>query len=165
MLEDFAFVEFLPTAWTYVGFAVRYADADSFYWTVLRQTTDSNDQPNSPLKLELAKQYYRLVTINLDFVGQINTLYKLKAEVRGSSFKIYVNDVLIIEREDSTFLNSGRILMWAGRCKARFDDVLVVNHVENVVPEPAPIVAGLIFILAFAVYVKISNRKMPKIRI
>jgi len=104
-----------------------------------------------------------LVVVDLGFFGELNTFYSLKAEVKGTSFKIYVNDVLKIEHTDSTFQNSGRILMWAGRCRARYDNVLVVNPIENVVPEPGPFVVLSIFIVAFAAYVKISKRKMPRI--
>ena len=157
------FVELIPNAWTYVGFAVRYTDADSFYWIVLKQTADSNGQPNSNLKLELRAKFNYLVVVDLGFVGELNTFYSLKAEVKRTSFKVYVNDVLKIEHTDSTFQNSGRILMWAGRCRARYDNVLVVNPIENVVPEPGPFVVLSIFIVAFAAYVKISKRKMPRI--
>lgn len=156
------FVELIPNGWCYVGFAVRYADANSFYWIVLKQTADGNGQPNSDLEIILAKEFVRLSVVKLGFTGQLNTFYNLKIEVQGKTFKIYVNGELKIDSEDDTFSNSGRILLWAGRCKARYDDVIVINPIENVVPEPAPIVAILIFIVAVAAYVKFSKQKWLK---
>lgn len=157
------FVELYPRGWAYVGFAVRYRDENSFYWIVLKQTADEFGQPNSNLKLELRAKFNYLVVVDLGFVGKLGTFYDLKAKVEGNSFKIYVNDELKIEYVDSSFSGAGRVLMWTGRCKARFDDVLVVNPIENVVPEPTPFIAASIFIIALAVYVKSSKRKMPKI--
>lgn len=158
------FVELYPSGWAYVGFAVRHTDADSFYWIVLKQTADEFGQPNSNLKLELRAKFNYLVVVDLGFVGQLNTFYNLKAEVNGNNFKIYVNDKLKIQHNDDTFGGSGKILMWTGRCRARFDDVLVINPIENVVPEPGPVVIFSIFVVAVVAYMKVFRCKESQVK-
>jgi len=158
------FVElYYPNAWTYAGFAIRYQDGNSFYWVVLRQNSDSEGSPTSNLKVELCSQYSRIKTVDLGFVGQLNTFYNLKVEVSGNSFKVYVNDVLEITATDDSVIGAGSILLWTGRCKANFDNVLVFNPDSvNVVPEPGPFIVVAVFIVAFMTYMLIRTRTGKK---
>jgi hypothetical protein len=160
---DVKFVELYPNGWAYAGFAVRYLDENTFYWTVLKQTADENGLPNSNLKLELRSKFNYLVVKDLGFVGELSTFYKLKTVVEGDSFKIYVNDVLEIEYLDSTFGNAGSVLMWTGRCKANFDNVLVLDpEPMNVVPEPAPFIISALCIAALSTYALIRRRPIKR---
>ncbi len=157
------FLELDPNGWAYVGFAVRYVDEDTFYWIVLKQTADGNGEPNSNLKLELRAKFNYLVVVDLGFVGELGTSYKLKAEVAGDAFKIYVDGALQIETADATFGNAGGILMWTGRCKASFDDVFAQNPgFLNVVPEPAPVVISVLLLGTLATYIFIRKRSSSK---
>ena len=163
---DVEFVELDPNGWAYAGFAIRYLDENTFYWIVLKQTADENGLPNSNLRLELRSKFNYLVVIDMGFVGELNTFYRVKAHVEGDSFKIYVNDVLKIEYVDTTFGNAGSVLMWTGRCKANFDNVIVLNPGSmNVVPEPVPLVISVLFVATVAMYTLIRRRQSNKIMI
>lgn len=158
------FVElYYPNAWTYAGFAIRYQDGNSFYWVVLRQNSDSDGLPTSNLMVELCSQYSRIKTVDLGFVGQLNTFYNLKVEASGNSLKVYVNDVLEITATDDSVKGAGSILLWTGRCKANFDNVSVLNPDSiNVVPEPGPFIVVAVFIAAFMTYMLVRTRTGKK---
>ena len=154
---------YYPNAWTYAGFAIRYQDGNIFYWVVLRQNSDSEGLPTSNLKVELCTQYNRIKTVDLGFVGQLDTFYNLKVEVSGNSFKVYVNNVLEITATDNSVTGAGSVLLWTGRCKANFDNVLVLNpNSMNVVPEPGPFIIVAVFIVAFMTYTLVRTRAGKK---
>lgn len=160
---DVKFMELCPGEWAYAGFAVRYLDENTFYWIVLKQTADGNGLPNSTLKLEFRAEFSYLVVVDLGVVGQLDRAYTLKAEVESDTFKIYVDDVLQIETVNTEFDNAGCILMWTGRCKANFDNVLVMNQdAINVVPEPAPVIISVLSIAALVTYILIRKRPSNK---
>lgn len=117
------FVELHPNSLCYAGLAVRYLDDDTFYWVVLNQPSDADGLPSSNLRIELRARFNYIATVDLGFVGGLNKFYKLKVEVKGNDFKVYVDDVLEIASTDTTFQNAGSILAWTGRCHAHFDDV------------------------------------------
>ena len=160
---DVKFMELRPSHWAYAGFAVRYADENAFYWIVLKQTADEDGLPNLNLRLELRAQLNYLVVVDLGFVGELGHSYNLKVEVEGSAFKVYVDNDLQIETVNTTFGNSGSILMWTGRCSACFDNVLVHNPGSiNVVPEPATVIILGLSIAALATYMLIRKRPSNK---
>jgi hypothetical protein len=54
------------------------------------------------------------------------TWYTLKLELKGSTLRLFVNDVLQIETTDTSF-SSGRIALLVDRSDVSWDDVLVTN--------------------------------------
>ena len=56
----------------------------------------------------------------------LGTWYTIKLEMKGSSLKLYMNDVLQITAEDTQF-NQGQIALLVDRTNASWDDVIVTN--------------------------------------
>jgi len=85
----------------------------------------------------------------------------VRADFLGSNIKVYVNDVLYINVDDSRF-SAGYFSLKNYVTEGRFDDVIVENPVPpppNVVPEPAPIIISLLFVAVFATYALIRHKK------
>jgi len=85
----------------------------------------------------------------------------VRADFLGSNIKVYVNDVLYINVDDSRY-SAGYFSLKNYVTEGRFDDVTVENPVPlppNVVPEPAPVIISLLFVAVFATYALIRHRK------
>ena len=57
---------------------------------------------------------------------ELGTWNTLKLEMKGSTLKLYVNDVLQVQAEDTEF-NSGQIALLVDRTNVSWDDVIVTN--------------------------------------
>ena len=85
----------------------------------------------------------------------------VRADFSGSNIKVYVNDVLYIDADDSLY-SAGYFSLKNYVTEGHFDDVIVENPIPrppNVVPEPAPIIITLLFVAVFATYALIRHKK------
>ena len=85
----------------------------------------------------------------------------VRADFLGSNIKVYVNDVLYLDADDSRF-SAGYFSLKNYVTEGHFDDVIVEDPVplpRNVIPEPAPIIISLLFVAVFATYALIRHKK------
>ncbi|MCK4435100.1 hypothetical protein KAU92_06380, partial [Candidatus Bathyarchaeota archaeon] len=77
----------------------------------------------------------------------------------GQNIKVYVNNQLYIDVNDSRF-SAGYFSLKNYVTESRFDDVIVDNSIPpHVVPEPTPLIASLLFLAVFAAYALIRYKK------
>lgn len=101
-----------------VGVILRYVDYRNFYYARL---TDSN---TILLGMQIDGVHHAIDHAALSVNPA--TLYNLRAEAIGSSLRVYVNDTLMAEGQDSTF-EEGRYGLVTFEASADFDDFDVVR--------------------------------------
>ncbi len=109
------------------GLVFRYVDSENYYSVLLDSAADriilqkkrngaARELTSTPTKIDL------------------NTTYVVKVIAQGSSIKVYLNDVLKIDINDSTF-SSGKVGLRTYRASTSFDNVAV----ENIAPQTSPV--------------------------
>ena len=103
-----------------VGLYARYRDANNYYnFHVYKYETGA-------LELRIEKRFDGVVTVlkSIPFNMQTGTWYRMGAEVAGSRLRMYVDDRLLLEANDTQLYN-GQIALDAHRTNALFDNVEV----------------------------------------
>jgi len=83
----------------------------------------------------------------------------VRADFSGSNIKVYVNNQLYIDVQDSRY-SAGYLSLKNYVTEGRFDDVTIDNPIPpHVIPEPTPLITSLLFLAVFAAYALIHYKK------
>lgn len=133
----------------------RYVDTQNWYEAFIRQ-----DINKAVISKREASEIRWIATT--PFECELGTCYRLRVEVYGTLIRFYINDALVLEATDTAF-TSGKIGLGALKAHITVDDVEVNNVIPtNVVPEPGPLVASIIFITALASYMIFRRKLIPR---
>ena len=100
--------------------AARFTDSNNWYGAAIYNGTPIEVQVRKKVagtSGEIARVPYPIA---------FGTWYTLKLEVKGSTLRLYVNDVLQIETTDPQFA-SGQVALLVDRSDVSWDDVSVTN--------------------------------------
>jgi len=100
--------------------AARFTDSSNWYGAAIYNGTPFEVQVRKKvagMSSEIARVPYNI---------ELGTWYTLKFEVKGSTLRLYVNDVLQIETTDTQF-PSGQVALLVDRSDVSWDDVIVTN--------------------------------------
>ena len=116
------------------GLVFRYNDKDNYYSVLLDSASDT---------IKLQKNQNGAITDIASvpaLIGLYNT-YHLKVNIQYNRIKIYLNDVVLIDASDSTFI-SGKIGLRSFLSNSNFDNVSVVLDATNADPNGPYIIAS-----------------------
>jgi hypothetical protein len=102
--------------------AARFTDSNNWYGAAIYNGTPMEVQ----VRKKVAGASSEIAATPYPFVIADGSWYTLKLEVKGSTLKVSVNDVLQLTVADTQF-NSGRVALLVDRSDISWDDVIVTN--------------------------------------